>query len=56
MTKVKHIGNHTYQRLSNEEALAKYGSSLVFVGTQPAKPISGETKKLKTDVQRSRGD
>ena len=32
VAEVQKIGNHTYSRLTNEEALAKYGSSFVFVG------------------------
>ncbi len=32
MAKVQKIGRVTFRRLTNEEALAKYGSSFVFVG------------------------
>jgi len=36
MAEVQKIGRVTFRRLTNEEALQKYGSSLVFVGSQPA--------------------
>jgi|GEM_PF-5339733 len=45
MAKVQKIGPHTYSRLTNEEALQKYGSSFVFVG--PAKPATDARELLK---------
>jgi hypothetical protein len=36
MAEVQQIGRVTFRRLANEEALQKYGSSLVFVGSRPA--------------------
>jgi len=36
MAEIQKIGRVTFRRLTNEEALQKYGSSLVFVGSQPA--------------------
>jgi hypothetical protein len=45
MAEVKQIGNHTYRRLTNEEALAKYGSSFVFVGTPQAQRLPKEAPK-----------
>jgi hypothetical protein len=45
MAEVKKIGNHTYRRLTDEEARAKYGSSFVFVG--PAKPTAEARELLK---------
>lgn len=53
MAEVKQIGNHTYQRLTNEEALAKYGSSFLFVGTPPAPPLRKAVTKLKTNAKKS---
>ena len=43
------MGKHTYRRLSNEEALQKYGTSFVFVGNPPPRPAEApavETLKL----------
>ena len=45
MGEVKKIGRHTYERLTDEEARAKYGSSFVFVG--PAKPTAEARELLK---------
>ncbi len=53
MAEVKQIGNHTYRRLTNEEALAKYGSSFVFVGTPSAPPLRKAVTKLKTNAKKS---
>jgi hypothetical protein len=36
MAKVQKIGRVTFRELTNEEALQKYGSSFVFVGSPPA--------------------
>ena len=36
MAEVQKIGRVTFRKLSNEEALKKYGSSLVFVGCRSA--------------------
>lgn len=36
MAEIQKIGRHTYRRLTNEEALKEFGSSLVFVGSRPA--------------------
>lgn len=36
MAKETKIGNVTFRELTNEEAVAKYGSSFVFVGSKPA--------------------
>ena len=36
MAKVQKIDRVTFRTLTNEEALAKYDSSFVFVGTPPA--------------------
>jgi hypothetical protein len=53
MAEVKQIGNHTYQRLTNEETLAKYGSSFVFVGTPSAPPLRKAMIKLKNNAKKS---
>ena len=45
MAEIQKIGRHTYRRLTNEEALAKYGSSFVFVGQ--AKPTAEARELLK---------
>ena len=50
MAEVKKIGNHTYRKLTDEEARAKYGSSFVFVG--PAKPTTEARELLKRYVKR----
>lgn len=36
MAEVEKIDRVTFRRLTNEEALQKYGSSFVFVGPRPA--------------------
>jgi hypothetical protein len=36
MAETQKIGRVTFRRLTNEEALRKYGSSFVFVGSRPA--------------------
>ncbi len=36
MAKVRKVGRVTFRKLTNEEALQKYGSSFVFVGSRPA--------------------
>lgn len=36
MAEVQKIGRVTFRRLTNEQALQKFGSSLVFVGSSPA--------------------
>ena len=36
MAEVQKIGRVTFRELTNEEALQKYGSSFVFVGSRPA--------------------
>ena len=36
MAKVQKIGCVTFRELTDEEALQKYGSSFVFVGSRPA--------------------
>ena len=36
MAEIQKIGRVTFRRLTNEEALKEYGSSFVFVGSQPA--------------------
>ncbi len=36
MAEIQKIGNVTFRTLTNEEALQKYGSSFVFVGSRPA--------------------
>jgi len=36
MTEVQKIGTVTFRKLTNEEALQKYGSSFVFVGSKSA--------------------
>jgi hypothetical protein len=45
MTELKKIGNHTYRRLTDEEARREYGSSFVFVGQ--AKPATDARELLK---------
>jgi hypothetical protein len=45
MAEVKKIGRVTFRELTNEEALAKYGSSFVFVGQ--AKPATDARELLK---------
>jgi hypothetical protein len=35
MAEIKPLGNVTYRRLTNEEAVAEYGSPIVFVGNAP---------------------
>jgi hypothetical protein len=54
VTEIKPIGNHTYQRLTNEEAVAKYGRSLVFVGTPQAKRLPKEAPKLTAKKSKQR--
>jgi hypothetical protein len=54
MAKVQKIGRVTFRTLTNEEALAKYGSSFVFVGTPPAPPPRGAATKLKTTAKESK--
>jgi hypothetical protein len=51
MAEVKKIGRVTFRTLTNEEALAKYGSSFVFVGASPA-PRKAVTN-LKTNAKKS---
>ena len=55
MAEVKKIGRVTYRKLTDEEALAKYGSSFVFVGQAkpPARPPQGAVTKLKTNAKKS---
>jgi hypothetical protein len=36
MAEVQKIGTVTFRKLTNEEALQKYGSSFVFVGSKSA--------------------
>lgn len=36
MAEIQKIGRVTFRELTNEEALQKYGSSFVFVGSRPA--------------------
>ena len=36
MAEIQKIGRLTFRELTNEEALQKYGSSFVFVGSRPA--------------------
>jgi hypothetical protein len=36
MAEIQKIGRVTFHELTNEEALQKYGSSFVFVGSRPA--------------------
>ena len=51
------MGNHTYRRLSNEEALQKYGTSFVFVGgTQKssAKPTNVTPLNLSSQNRKSK--
>ena len=54
MAKVQKSGRVTFRTLTNEEALAKYGSSFVFVGTPPAPPPRGAVTKLKTNAKESK--
>ena len=54
MAEVKKIGRVTFRTLTNEEALAKYGSSFVFVGTPPAPSPRGAVTKLKTNAKKSK--
>ena len=35
MAEIQKIGRVTFRELTNEEALQKYGSSFVFVGSRP---------------------
>ena len=53
MAEVKKLGNVTFRYLTNEEALAKYGSSFVFVGTPSAPPLRKAVIKLKTNAKKS---
>jgi hypothetical protein len=53
MAEIKKLGNVTFRYLTNEEALAKYGSSFVFVGTPPAPPLRKAVTKLKTAAKKS---
>jgi hypothetical protein len=52
MAAVKKIGRVTFRTLTNEEALAKYGSSFVFVGASPAPRKA--VMNLKTDAKKSK--
>jgi hypothetical protein len=36
MAKVRKVGRVTFRELTDEEAVQKYGSSFVFVGSRPA--------------------
>lgn len=36
MAEIQKIGRVTFRKLTNEEALQKYGGSFVFVGSRPA--------------------
>jgi hypothetical protein len=53
MAEVKKIGRVTFRKLTDEEALAEYGSSFVFVGTPPAPPPREAVTKLKTGAKKS---
>jgi hypothetical protein len=53
MAKVLKIGRHTYERLTNEEALQEYGSLFVFVGAPPAPPPREAVTKLKSNAKKS---
>ncbi len=61
MAEIKRIGRVTFRRLTNEEALQKYGSSFVFVGSRPASleqaaGAAGEraVKRLAQDLRRGK--
>ena len=53
MAAVKKIGRVTFRKLTDEEALAEYGSSFVFVGAPVARPPQGKVIKLKTGTKKS---
>jgi len=54
MVRIPKSGRVTFRTLTNEEALAKYGSSFVFAGTPPAPPPRGAVTKLKTNAKKSK--
>lgn len=51
MAEIQKIGRHTYHRLTNEEALKEFGSSLVFVGSRPASLEQAATAGKKQSPQ-----
>ena len=61
MAKVRKVGRVTFRELTNEEALQKYGSSFVFVGSRPesleqAAKAAGDraVKRLAEELQQTK--
>jgi hypothetical protein len=52
MAEIQKIGRVTFRRLTNEEALQKYGSSFVFVGSRPASREQAAGAEDKAAVKR----
>ena len=68
MAEIQKIGRVTFRELTNEEALQKYGSSFVCVGSRPAsleqaakaagdravKPLAWELRQTKPKTKRKK--